>query len=254
MYLIHLEREARRDARQARIEERRRTQPAVGVRPPSCRPSSRSGSSCCSARCRGRTRGAAGPSPSDRLVHREVELVEPSAEQRVRRDQVHRRAAASRAVSVDAARPFTNVTFAAVATNVAFSVAPGVLRKMKLALNPPLIGTLPLKRKSRLFIHDVTTRHAPAPCEFEAVPARGEPSDPVTSIGWFGTSTVKQWSSTFRPTSMPPPMWMLCGRRPSVPNAEAVPVALRQPACCRTCRRTPWRWSRAACTARTAPA
>src|SRR5258705_11342290 len=47
--------------------------------------------------------------------------------------------------------------FAAVTVHNEFSAAPRVLRKMKLPVNPPLIGTLPFRRKSRLFFHDVTT-------------------------------------------------------------------------------------------------
>src|SRR5262245_33194163 len=96
------------------------------------------------------------------------------------------------AVRLLGARPFLNVMLAAVTVMVAFWVAPTVFRRMKLPVNPPLNGTLPLILISRLFFQSVTARQNPGPellTEFQVVAV---PPLAVTSYGWLGTSTVKQ--------------------------------------------------------------
>src|SRR6476660_9114844 len=55
---------------------------------------------------------------------------------------------------------------------------------MKLPLKPPLIGMLPLKRKSMLFFQEVTALHAPSPVEFNVFQVSA-PVVPVMSIGWL---------------------------------------------------------------------
>ena len=98
---------------------------------------------------------------------------------------------------------------AAAVVLVPFIAYAGVVEvKMKLPVNPPLIGMLPRKRKSVLFAHDVTTWHKPAPLVTKPFQEVVTPSVALMSSGWLGTSTVKQWSSTWRPESKPPPTTM----------------------------------------------
>src|SRR5262245_956953 len=80
-------------------------------------------------------------------------------------------------------------------------------------MNPYLSGTLPRNRKSRLSFQPVTILQT-GPLAALLL------NRLLMSVGWFGMSTVKQWSSTLRPISRPPPTEMPLGKRPLLESVK----------------------------------